>query len=353
MSAHFEARQLTVARERRGMTKAQLADACGVDRKTVTEWEKGRVLVPPTDMLARQLRFPEEFFYKEPRPALAPELANFRALSSMSARRTHQTLATAIIIARLAGWLDDHFQTPELDLPGIDRVAVLTQSDAALGHTGAVHTREHWGLADHVIPDMTALLESKGVRIFGLPDEIREVDAFSVWIDNRPTIFLNIDKSAERLRFDLAHELGHLVMHRGIVTVKSKGYETEANDFAGRFLVPPSALYAMVRRSPTLADVFILKEQFRISAVAMVYQIHRCGLINDWQYRTWMVELNRRGFRRGEPGGIQHERSQLLAGVLRLAREDGYTIRSIAAELGVPADDISAAFAGLAPMPVG
>lgn len=331
----------------------QLAQLCNVDRKTVSEWELGRVLSPPTHLIAEQLRFPEGFFYETPTPRLTPELANFRALSGMSAKRTHQTLATAVVISRLSDWLDTRFQTPELAVPEFDRAPAQARNEASPGHAAAMFVRRHWQLSDQIIPDMTALLESKGVRIFGLPDEIREVDAFSIWLHGRPTIFLNIDKSAERLRFDLAHELGHLVMHRGTVTVKNKVYETEANDFAGKFLIPPSALYAKIQHNPTLSDVFTLKERFRVSALSMVYQLHQCGMINDWQYRTWTVELSRRGYRRAEPVGIEYERSQLLAGVLRLAREDGYTIRSIASELGVPAEDISAAFAGLAPLPVG
>lgn len=353
MIAEFQPRQLTLARERRGLTKAQLAELCGVDRKTVAEWESGRVTEPPVSGLSQHLGFQEQFFFEAAADVLVPEVAHFRALTSMSARQTRQTLATASLVSRLSGWLDQQFRTPDVDLPKYDAIGSQTGTNAPPGQPAAAWVRSVWSLQDQVIPDLTALLESKGVRIFALPAEIRGVDAFAVWLNGRPTIFLNTDKSAERLRFDLAHELGHLVMHRGVATVKNKKYEAEANAFAGHFLVSPGAIYSKVRSQPTLDDVFALKKHFRVSAASMVFRLHECGLINDWQYRTWMMELSKRGYRTSEPDGVPREHSQLLAAVLRLAREDGYTLKSIAAELRAPAEDISAAFAGLTPMPIG
>ena len=81
---------------------------------------------------------------------------------------------------------------------------------------------------------MISLLESKGIRTFSLSDEAQEVDACCQWINDRPFIFLNISKSSERCRFDAAHELGHLVMHRhGII--EGRQMEQEANAFASAF----------------------------------------------------------------------------------------------------------------------
>lgn len=43
---------------------------------------------------------------------------------------------------------------------------------------------------------------------------LNKLDAFSVWFDNKPFIFLSSDKDTNvRIRFDIAHELGHLLMH--------------------------------------------------------------------------------------------------------------------------------------------
>lgn len=64
---------------------------------------------------------------------------------------------------------------------------------------------------DSVVPVLMLRISDSGVKSWWVADEI---DAFSLWRDDRPYIFLNTSKSAERSRFDAAHELGHLVLHR-------------------------------------------------------------------------------------------------------------------------------------------
>jgi hypothetical protein len=80
--------------------------------------------------------------------------------------------------------------------------------------TAALYLRQNWGLGERPIPNMLKLLEAKGVRVFSLAENTKAVDAFSVWRNGLPYVFLNIAKSAERSRFDASHELGHLVMHK-------------------------------------------------------------------------------------------------------------------------------------------
>jgi Zn-dependent peptidase ImmA (M78 family) len=200
---------------------------------------------------------------------------------------------------------------------------------------------------------MLALVESKGLRVFALPEEDREVDALSFWHGNRPFIFLNTSKSAERLRFDLAHELGHLCMHRDIQTNRNRRYELDANTFASSFLIPKYGLLRQLVGRLTLADVMRLKRSWKVSAVAMVRRLHQLGRITDWQYRSWMIELSQRGFRREEPGGIAHEQSALLRQVLAYAREDGWTINRISTEMGISRSDLTEGLSGLTIIPVG
>jgi Zn-dependent peptidase ImmA (M78 family) len=75
--------------------------------------------------------------------------------------------------------------------------------------------RVEWGLGHAPAPNMVHLLELQGVRVCSQAEECREVDAFSYWYDGTPCVCLNTTKAAERGRFDAAHELGHLILHRG------------------------------------------------------------------------------------------------------------------------------------------
>ncbi|WP_072041940.1 XRE family transcriptional regulator [Nigerium massiliense] len=347
VAAEFRPEQLTLAREKRGLTKAQLAEVCGVSRRAVSDWEAGRVATPPLGVLAAALNFDEEFFTLEIEDRVQPEHASFRALSSLSARDLKATLATATVVGVFSKWIDEHFDTPEIDVPWLDQLVGPIQSRALTPSESAEALRRLWSMGSAPVGDMMALLETKGVRVFSLAGDIREVDAFSLWLSGRPAIFLNVNKSAERLRFDLAHELGHLVMHRDVVTAGDRASELSANEFAGSFLVPRESLMSRVTGRLSLPDVLLLKKSYGVSATAMVVRLHQLYLINDWQYRNWMVELSKRGYRKNEPDGISKERSTLLTEILRMCRKDGLSLRQIAGSLKVPGADLAEAVDGL------
>jgi Zn-dependent peptidase ImmA (M78 family) len=209
-----------------------------------------------------------------------------------------------------------------------------------------------WGMGARPVSNLLALIESRGVRVFGLPPDDREVDAFSFWHEERPFVFLNTSKSAERLRFDLAHELGHLFMHRDVRTNRNRRFELDANTFASGLLMPAAGLVPQLVGQPSLTDVMQLKAYWKVSATAMVRRLSQLKRISDWQYRTWMIDLSKRGFRTSEPDGIQREQSTLLRQVLALAREDGWGNERIAKELGIPKRDLADALLGLTVIPV-
>lgn len=69
------------------------------------------------------------------------------------------------------------------------------------------------GYGENPLPEMTSLAEAHGIRLFSLPTVGREVDAFSFMFDGVPYVAVDTSKTAERVRFDIAHEIGHLMMH--------------------------------------------------------------------------------------------------------------------------------------------
>jgi len=345
--SEFNPQRLRLARERRGLTKESLAEACGVTRRAVTDWESGKVESPPISRICDSLDFPPAFFFGEDIEEVHPDAVSFRALSSMTPRQTRRVLAHATLLRGFSSWIDKHYETPRADVPSFEE---LTASVAEVepSPVDAAHSlRALWMLGVRPILDMLALVESHGVRVFGLPAGDKEVDAFSFWWGDRPFIFMNVGKSAERLRFDLAHELGHLCMHRDIRTNRTRRYELDANTFASTFLIPARGLVPQITGKLTLNDVMVLKKYWRVSATAMVRRLHQLGRITDWQYRSWMIELSERGFRTNEPNGLSREQSALLRQVLALAREDGWGMDRISTTLGIPRKDLTAAMMGL------
>jgi Zn-dependent peptidase ImmA (M78 family)/transcriptional regulator with XRE-family HTH domain len=348
----FNPQRLRLARERRGLTKEALAKLCGVTRRAVTDWESGKVDNPPIARISNSLDFPGAFFHGDDLEEVSPDSVSFRALTSMTPRQAHRVLVHASLIRTFSSWIDSRYATPATDVPSFEELtASLTESEPS-PVDAASSIRAMWTLGVKPIRDMLALLESHGVRVFGLPPGDREVDAFSYWHEDRAFVFVNVTKSAERLRFDLAHELGHLCMHRGIPTSRNRRYELDANTFASALLMPRAGLLPQVVGKLTLADAMKLKRYWRVSATAMVRRFHQLGRITDWQYRSWMIDLSERGFRSAEPDGVPKEQSALLRQVMSLAREDGWGVERLAIELGIPESDLTAALMGLTITPV-
>jgi Zn-dependent peptidase ImmA (M78 family) len=151
--------------------------------------------------------------------------------------------------------------------------------------TIAESCRSRWGLGLGPISNVLALLESKGITVCRYELAGERVEAFSYWNGARPFIFMASEKEASaRARFDLAHELGHLILHRWVENEELenpkvlKRIENEADRFAAAFLLPrrsfPNEVYT------ARLEAFInLKRRWIVSVQAMVYRCRDLGLI--------------------------------------------------------------------------
>ncbi|MBP2537493.1 XRE family transcriptional regulator [Agrobacterium tumefaciens] len=334
----FNKSRLTVARQRAGLTMKELAAKAGIDPRTVTGYEAGEYL--PSDETARKLsrilQFPLSFFMLDDVDVPRPEGVSFRSMSKMTARQRDGAIAAGAIAFLLSDWLDAEFNLPSASVP--DMREDTPQSAAAA-------LRDFWALGNRPIKNMVHLLELKGVRVFSLGEDGKEVDAFSVWRDDRPYIFLNSQKSAERSRFDAAHELGHLVLHKHAAP---NGLEAEkqANEFAAAFLMPEAPLRA-VGRITGLPQVVDLKTSWAVSVAAMTYRLHELGLASKWTYQQLFVEISRRGWRTTEPRAIRREQSQVWKKVLDDLRQNGGGVEGLSAMLSIPESEIVKLLFGL------
>lgn len=338
----FNPSRLTLARERQGLTKQRLAELCKVSRRAVSLWEAGEVDSPPVELISEVLGFPVGFFYADDAPEIREEWVSFRALSSLSARQVSRVIASSQLAVEFADWVDSRYKTPVLEVP------VIPENPPMSPVAMAENTRSDWNLSDKPIPDLLGMLEKRGVRVFSLPAGDREVDAFSFYREDRAYIFLNTGKSAERLRFDLAHELGHLVLHRGARKNRSRELEHEANEFAASFLISADRLNAQIVGLLRFDDVFKLKNYWRVSAMAMVERLWSLKHISDWTRRQWIIELTKRGFRATEPDGIRPEQSKFFTQLFKLMREDGHGIKKIAEKMHVSPQYLDDCVFGLA-----
>ena len=194
---------------------------------------------------------------------------------------------------------------------------------------------------------LIGLLETHGIRVFSLSENTAVVDAFSFWRDQKPYIFLNNFKTAERSIFDAAHELGHLVMHRHGGPRLSRSTEREADKFASAFLMPENDVRARMPRFVTVDIILRAKSRWRVAAMAMAHRLHSLNILSEWQYKSACIELGKRGYRTSEPGGIQRETSLIWKKVLDSLWSDKVTKNEIARELCIPLDELEGLVWGL------
>lgn len=325
------------------MTQRALAISLGLTPQTITMYKSGDISPSPETVsaLVRTLGFPEEFFYGADLDEPNSEGVSFRSLSRMTARQRDMALAQGALALSLSRWIEQRFELPTPDFPDYRHLQPTPGAAAAA-------LRHSWGIGEMSIRNMVHLLESKGARIFSLSLEAKEVDAFSTWSGKTPIILLNNFKSSERSRFDAAHELGHLVLHRHGEANNSRELESQADAFASAFLMPERSVIAQAPKILTISNLIALKKIFGVALSAIVYRLHNLKLLSEWNYRSLCIEIGKRGYRSHEPDESLRETSLVLREILRdLYESNGMTRAEIAQSLALPISELDALWFGL------
>lgn len=335
----FNPSRLVLARKRRGISKAELERKSKVSLRAIGYYESGE-RVPPDDLLqdlAAALDFPVTFFFGPDIPEIVCESASFRALSTMTAAQRDAAIAAGSLAVALERWLKDRFDLPYPAVPSLpsDNPEIAAQM-----------LRAEWSLGERPVSNAVHLAELHGIRVFSLPVDSTSVDAFSVWHENVPFVFLNSLKSGEHGRMDIAHEVGHLCMHRH-GEPKGRQAEFEATRFASAFLMPARDVLAHARRNIKLSTVQQLKTRWRVSAIALVVRLYHLNMLSEWQYRNFCIELSKTNQRKSELNGIPRESSQVLDKALGALRSEGVTRNAIARDLSISSSELNSLVSGL------
>ncbi|WP_156372827.1 ImmA/IrrE family metallo-endopeptidase [Deinococcus sp. Leaf326] len=305
----FVGTRLKQAREVFGLSVESLGEMLGVTRQAVDQFEKGKE--PSLDVLLKLcsiLNKPASYFVRPVITSYADETVFFRKLKKAPVVEIKSAKSVAEWVGEVVYLLDKEVNFPNVNLPRSlirhENPLQITNDEIELS---AKTLRSFWGLSDLPIDNMIALLEKNGIVVVRTQLHSHDVDGFSVWdkaID-RPIVVLNADKaSAVRSRFDAAHELGHLVMHRWISKDKLKAYDTElekqAHYFASCFLLPPEPFTKQVFTASML-ELRSLKTYWKVSIGAMIKRLEALSLIDKDESRRVWANYNRRGWRTEEP----------------------------------------------------
>ena len=329
-----------MARKRRRFTAKILSEKAGIAPVTLSRLVNG--LQAPDDEtvdgIISALDYPRDFFFRDDIDSIDATTASFRSLKAMTARERDAALAAGELAYEMADWVGAKFNLPKADLLNLGH----EPDPAAAART----IRQHWAIGERPIGNMVKLLETKGVRVFSLAENTRNVDAFSCWRDSEPYVFLNTFKSTERSRFDAAHELGHLVLHKHGGARQGRSVEHEAHLFAASFLMPQDDVLSAVPFVTNLDQLVKMKSRWGVSVAALAYRIHKLNLLTDWQYRTFCIRINQK-YGTNEPNGLAPERSSIWQMILTELWKEGVTKSHIAAQLAIPDDEMENLLFGL------
>ena len=215
----------------------------------------------------------------------------------------------------------------------VPEIRVTTQDD--IEHA-AETCRETWGLsADEPVTGLGRLLERAGVVLSRIKLESEDIDAFSRFGVASVIEVNTVKDCGSRVRFDMAHELGHGVLHRGIRTGNPET-EAQADAFAGAFLLPRTQFRREFWSAGRLDWNYLLelKRRWGTSVGTLVRRAYELDVIDAATYRRARKHMYAQGWANGEPDEAPAEQPELLEAALRaLQKQTGSGVRGMAAAI--------------------
>lgn len=326
--------RLKMARRMAGLSMRELAEVVGVSAMAISKYERNKI-VPSSGALVRlaqALDVKTEFFLRPVSVALSP--VAYRSQKSLLVRDKNR------ILGQTQEWLERYIDIESLfgdpldfSMPNIDR-RVRSLDDV---ERFSLDLRRAWNLGFDPIENLTEVLEIRGIKV-GIVNGVEGFDALTLWADDKaPVIVVKKAVPGDRQRFNLAHELGHLMLE----PVEEIDEEKAAYRFAGAFLVPKPVAYLELgrkRQALHLYELHLLKHKYGLSMQAWIYRARDLDIISESAAAREFRRFREQDWRRVEPGDpIPPEKPDRMKRlVLRALAEDTIS-RSRAAEiLGMP-----------------
>lgn len=323
--------RLKMARARAGLSLRNLAELVEVSPMAISKYERG-LAVPGSAALVKMagvLGVKPEFFFRPTKIMLSQP--SFRKKKSLSAK------SKRMVLGEVQDWLERYlevesilFEKPPVFQMPVCFSGIIASIEDVEGVAEAL--RQEWGLGGGPIENLSEVLEERGLKV-GLVDGQEGFDALTLRFDNEwPVIAIKRDLPGDRRRFNLAHELGHMLK-----VAEPVGAEKAAHRFAGAFLVPAEAArreLGLRRNRLNHLELHLLKHKYGMSMQAWIYRAKDLGIINEYVYANLFRTFRQRGWYQkewGEPLPAEEpERMKRL--VMKALAEDLIT-RSRASEL--------------------
>ena len=328
--------KLTEARQARALNISKLAELVGVTRQAISKYEQGssKVSVDVLNKLSSVLEFPVSFFYKPDNDISYSQSTVFYR----SFKTSEETVRSMIRIKcnwtyNVYSYLNSRVTMPTLNLPNLD--LLLNQGELTLDSIQNIANAltNYWNLGNGPILNLTNVLERNGIIVSGGNITATKTDACSEVLYGVPVIFYDKTlKSSCRIRFSLAHELGHILLHSYVTNedLKNKDFldkiEKEANTFASCFLLPRESFILDVN-ALSLEYFMLLKEKWKVSISALIYRCKELELIDNNLNLSLRKRISAKRWNKIEPldDTIPYENPQLFKQALEFIIQNSNT----------------------------
>jgi len=307
----FVGDRLRQVRELNGLSMEVLASRIGKSKQQISRYEKEED-VPPVEILqalATELQQPVAFFFL---PLVGNQgLTFYRKLKRVTKPQLRRAAIWKAWLNQMIEPIDEYLELPTYDIPpDLFLLQNPADIDMAVIDEAALKLRKHWELGLRPIGNLVRTLERNGVLVSRFDLDIDDMEGFSFIRSGQRenlVIVLNAYKANFfRSRFDAAHELGHLVLHRNLTEEQIQNsehydrYERQAHRFASSFLLPEEALWGQKRITSPEA-LLPLKERWGISMSAIAYRMRDLDLMSEDDYRRFRANLSHKKWNKLEP----------------------------------------------------
>ncbi len=332
---------LRVARQWRGVPQGEAAQRFGVSQAMLSRVENRLSAFSDEliDRAAAAFDMPRAFFLQADPVLGAPVSVHpmWRRKAIVTARDMDQIVAELNVrlmhLRRLlaAVEIEATYALPSLPVDEFDSVERI----AALA-------RAQWQLPAGPVLNLTRTLEAAGIVVVHSDLAGSAVDGVTFAAPGLPPlVVLNSTQPPDRMRFSLAHELGHLLMHR---TQPTRLMEEQANEFASYFLMPTQDIRPFYNRRIDLRLLAELKPVWRVSMASLLMRARSLGLLTSNQERYLWQQFNMAKIRMAEPSELDFptEEATVVPDLLEAhVKQLGYSLADLSGMLHVHPDELS------------
>ena len=323
----FQGKRLVQARTVAHLKQKELAEESGISAQMISLYERGKAIPPDKVVteLASRLKSPVEFFYK-PLPSSCETPVFFRSMAAATKQDRDSAAVKLSWIGECISYFKGRITIPEYGFVA-NVPSKFTDIRSQDIESCAQQLRRAWELGDAPIPNLANVAEANGIFYFAVSLGNTSLDGLSSHRDGKhPCIVVGTEKqSACRQRFDLAHEIGHIVLHGNVtmeefaVAANRKLIEKQAHRFASALLLPEDAFVQSLidtagGTSISLETMRDVKPYWRVSIAAMVRRLKDLNQVDDAIYKRLNIAISRRGWRYKEPfdDELEYEQAHLL-----------------------------------------